>query len=118
MLKDFGGIGLLLLTALMFPFGALVFSYFIQTKKPTQEKLTTYECGMDTIGKTWIQFKSSYFLYALVFVVFDVETVFVYPWAVQFRALGTYAVVEMAIFISILVIGLAYAWKKGALEWK
>ncbi|EAX48050.1 NADH-ubiquinone/plastoquinone oxidoreductase, chain 3 [Thermosinus carboxydivorans Nor1] len=118
MLTDYGRIGLLMVVALIFPFIPLFVSSLLQTKKPTTEKLSTYECGLDTIGRTWIQFKSSYFLYALVFVVFDIETVFLYPWAVKYQQLGTYAFVEMFIFIAILVIGLWYAWKKGALEWK
>ncbi|SDF01482.1 NADH-quinone oxidoreductase subunit A [Sporolituus thermophilus] len=118
MLTEYGGIGLLMIVALLFPFIPLFVSSLLQTKKPTAEKLSTYECGMDTIGRTWVQFKSSYFLYALVFVVFDIETVFLYPWAVKYQLLGTYAFVEMFIFIAILVIGLWYAWKKGALEWK
>jgi len=81
------------------------------------DKLSTYECGLETQGPTWIQFKVSYFLYALVFLLFDVETVFLYPWAVRFQALGLFAFIEMIIFIGILVIGLWYAWKEGALKW-
>jgi NADH:ubiquinone oxidoreductase subunit 3 (subunit A) len=117
-LQDFGSIGLLILVAFAFPFVALIVSYLLQTKKPTPTKLTAYECGMETIGPSWVQFKTSYFLYALVFVVFDIETVFLYPWAVKFQQLGTFALIEMAIFIAILVVGLGYAWRKGALEWK
>lgn len=118
MLHDYGSIALLMLAAFIFPFIPLFISAHIQTKKPSAEKLSTYECGVDTIGKTWVQFKSSYFLYALVFVVFDIETVFLYPWAVKFRMMGTYAFVEMLVFVAILVLGLWYAWKKGALEWQ
>lgn len=118
MLYDFSGVALLMIIALMFPFIALFTSSLLQTKKPTAQKLSTYECGVDTIGKTWVQFKTSYFLYALIFVVFDIETVFLYPWAVKFQQLGTFAFVEMFIFITILVVGIWYAWKKGALEWK
>lgn len=118
MLQDYGAIALLMLVALIFPFIPLLVSAYIQTKKPTAQKLSTYECGVDTIGKTWVQFKTSYFLYALVFVVFDIETVFLYPWAVKFQMMGTYAFVEMLIFMAILVLGLLYAWKKGALEWQ
>jgi NADH-quinone oxidoreductase subunit A len=90
----------------------------LQPRHATAQKLSTCECGVEPVGRAWVQFKASYFLYALVFVVFDVETVFLYPWAVQFRSLGLFAVIEMMIFIGILLIGLAYAWKKGALEWK
>ncbi|MFQ5826312.1 MAG: NADH-quinone oxidoreductase subunit A [Dehalococcoidia bacterium] len=87
-------------------------------KKPDPIKSSTYECGLDTIGKTWVQFNFRYYLFALVFVVFDIEMVFLYPWAVAFRQLGLFGLVEMVIFILILVVGFAYAWKKGALEWK
>lgn len=118
MLQEYGNIGLLILVAFAFPFVALIVSYILQPKKPTAVKLTTYECGMETIGPSWVQFKTSYFLYALIFVVFDIETVFLYPWAVKFQQLGTFALIEMAIFIAILVVGLGYAWRKGALEWK
>lgn len=118
MLNEYAGIGALIAVAFGFPFVPLLVSAWLQRKKPTQEKLAAYECGVDTIGRNWVQFKTSYFLYALVFVVFDIETVFLYPWAVKFQQLGTFAFVEMLIFVTILLIGLWYAWKKGALEWK
>jgi NADH-quinone oxidoreductase subunit A len=73
---------------------------------------------MDPIGDSWIRFNTRYYLFALLFVVFDVEAVFLYPWAVAYRQLGLYAFVEMAIFIGILLIGYLYAWNKKALEWK
>lgn len=118
MLHDYGYIGLLLVIALVFPFIALGTAYLIQPRRPGIEKSLPYECGVDTVGKTWVQFRVSYFLYALIFVVFDVETVFLYVWAVQFQKLGIIAFIEMFIFMMILMIGLGYAWKKGALEWK
>jgi len=97
---------------------ALAFNWLIRPKKPAVGgKLDTYECGLQTQGPTWIQFKVSYFLYALIFLLFDVEAVFLYPWAVRFQALGLVAFVEMISFIAILVIGLWYAWKEGALKW-
>jgi NAD(P)H-quinone oxidoreductase subunit 3 len=78
---------------------------------------TTYESGMEPIGGAWIQFNIRYYMFALVFVVFDVETVFLYPWAVAFSQLGLLAFIEALVFIAILVIALVYAWRKGALEW-
>jgi NADH-quinone oxidoreductase subunit A len=117
-MQDFGAIGFMICVAIVFPIVPLIISRFLQPRRPTSQKLSTYECGIEPIGRAWVQFKASYFLYALVFVVFDVETVFLYPWAVQFRSLGLFAVVEMLVFMGILLIGLAYAWKKGALEWK
>ena len=118
MLQDYGHVGLLLVIALVFPFLALGASHVIQPRRPSIEKSLPYECGVDTVGTTWVRFRASYFLYALVFVAFDIETIFLYLWAVEFQQLGTFAFIEMFIFLTILVIGLGYAWKKGALEWK
>ena len=92
-------------------------AWLLRPKKPNPAKNTTYECGMETIGDTWVQFKAQYYLYALIFVVFDVEAVFIFPWAVAYQKLGLYALVEMVLFVAILVGGLLYAWRKGALEW-
>lgn len=118
MLVEFGILGVFLLGGLGFALIALFPNWLLRPKKPSREKETTYECGLDTEGPTWIQFKVSYFLYALIFVAFDVETVFLFPWAVAFKSLGLFALIEMFIFIAILAIGLWYAWKKGALEWR
>lgn len=117
MLQQFSAVGIFLLFAIGFVLIALATSWLVRPKRPHPEKLTTYECGVDTQGPTWVQFKISYFLYALIFLVFDVETIFLYPWAVKFQVLGWFAFVEMIIFIGILVVGLWYAWKEGALEW-
>ena len=78
----------------------------------------TYESGVETIGTSWIRFNVSFYLYALLFVIFDIETVFLYPWAVSFKPLGLYGFLEMIVFIFILLVGLAYAWKKEALKWE
>ena len=117
-MSEFGGIGILLVIALVFPLMALIPSWFIQPRQPNEEKLKPYECGVDAVGKTSVQYRVCYFLYALVFVVFDIETIFLYPWAVKFQKLGLFGLVEMLIFIGILTMGLWYAWKKGALTWK
>ncbi|MDD2586751.1 MAG: NADH-quinone oxidoreductase subunit A [Syntrophomonadaceae bacterium] len=118
MLSDYSSIGIFLLLTISFPVIALVMAWMVRPKpKQTEEKLTTYECGVDTKGKTWIRFRVNYFLYALVFLAFDVETIFLFPWAVKFNSLGLFAFIEMVIFIAILVIGLWYAWREGALEW-
>lgn len=118
MLQEFGSVGLLLAVAVVFPILALGTAYVIRPRRPNPEKCLPYECGVDPVGETWVQFRASYFLYALVFVAFDIETVFLYLWAIKFQQLGTFAFIEMFIFLSILVVGLGYAWKKGALEWK
>ena len=81
------------------------------------ERRTTYESGVEPIGGAWIQFNIRYYMFALVFVIFDVETVFLYPWAIAFSKLGLLAFIEALIFIAILVVALVYAWRKGALEW-
>ena len=81
------------------------------------EKLTTYECGIDPVGEGWSQSQIRYYIYAFLFVIFDVESVFLFPWATVFESLGMTAVVEMAIFIGILGAGLLYAWRKGVLKW-
>jgi NAD(P)H-quinone oxidoreductase subunit 3 len=73
---------------------------------------------METVGTAWVQIRVSFYLFAILFVIFDVETVFLYPWAVAYRQLGLFAFVEMLLFVAILLVGLAYAWRKGALEWK
>lgn len=81
------------------------------------ERRTTYESGIEPMGEAWIQFNIRYYMFALVFVIFDVETLFLYPWAVTFQRLGISAFLEVLIFIIVLLIGLVYAWRKGALEW-
>lgn len=81
------------------------------------EKLTSYESGIEPMGDAWIQFQIRYYMFALVFVIFDIETVFLYPWAMSFNELGLSAFIEALFFIFILIIGLVYAWRKGALEW-
>ncbi len=106
------------MVALLFGIIPIALSYFIAPKKPSKLKNASYECGLEAKGDSWIQFKAQYYVYALIFVLFDIETIFIYPWAVAFKQMGLFAFIEMMIFIGILVIGLAYAWKKKALEWE
>jgi NADH-quinone oxidoreductase subunit A len=117
-LKEYLGILLFAGVAFVIPLAVFIISGILATKKDSDEKGLTYECGMDTRGETWIQFKSGYFLYALVFVIFDVETVFLYPWAVKFQQLGLFAFVEMILFITILLLGYWFAWKEQVFKWK
>jgi NADH-quinone oxidoreductase subunit A len=84
---------------------------------PNPQKYDTYECGMETTGKTWIQFNFHYYFYALIFVTLDVMVVFLYPWAVQLKQLGASALVTILVFVFIISVGYIYAWKKKALEW-
>jgi NADH-quinone oxidoreductase subunit A len=118
MLATYAFIGVLFIAALSFPLLPLVLARFLRPKRPTPIKQSTYECGLEAIGDIHVQFKVQYYLYALAFVIFDVEVLFLYPWAVAYNRLGVFALVEMLIFLALLIFGLVYAWRKGALEWK
>lgn len=96
----------------------MVIGPLLRPHHPSRAKETTYESGLEPIGDARARFNVRYYLFALLFVIFDVEIVFLYPWAVEFRHLGTFGFVEMLMFILLLVIGLAYAWRKKVLEWK
>ena len=111
-------IGVFLILAPIFPILALLIPRIIAPKKPNIIKQQTYECGIETVGESFVQFKVQYYIYALVFLVFDVELVFLYPWAAAFDFLPLYAVIEGVIFILILAGGLIYAWRKGILQWQ
>lgn len=117
MAEDWIFIGIFLILAPVFPGLALVIPKLIAPKKPNPLKSETYECGIETFGETWVQFKAQYYIFALVFLIFDIEVVFLYPWAVAFDQLPLFAVVEGIIFILILVAGLIYTWRKGTLKW-
>jgi len=117
MSDTFAAVGIALVVAIAINLIMMLMPKIFAPKKPVPEKLIPYESGNETIGRTWLGFKSNYFLYALVFTAFDVETVFLFPWALSFRQLGTFAFIEMFIFIVILLVGYWYAWKEGALEW-
>ena len=95
----------------------LVFWWAIRPYRFSEEKNTTYECGENPQGIAWIQFNIRFYVFALIFIVFDVEAVFLFPWAAVFRELGMLAFVEGLVFIGILVVALAYVWRKGDLEW-
>jgi NADH-quinone oxidoreductase subunit A len=110
-------LGLFFLLVTVFAALPVVASRIVRPKKPSPTKLDPYECGVETEGDAWIQFKIQYYLYALVFIVFDVEVVLILPWAVVFKQLGIVAFVEMAIFLLILFLGLIYVWRKRDLEW-
>ncbi|MCM1093182.1 MAG: NADH-quinone oxidoreductase subunit A [Bacteroides sp.] len=97
---------------------ALIVAGLISPKSYNPQKGEAYECGIPTRGASMAQFKVGYYLYAILFLMFDVETVFLYPWAVNVRSLGVDGLMCIAVFFGILVLGLCYAWRKGALEWK
>jgi NAD(P)H-quinone oxidoreductase subunit 3 len=116
-LSGYDALLLFLIFSALVPVLALIISRLLRPNNTSAYKTTTYESGVEPRGDSWIQFNIRYYMFALVFVVFDVETVFLYPWAAAFNQLGLLAFVEALIFIAILVIALVYAWRKGALEW-
>lgn len=97
---------------------ALTLSGFLAPRLSSRLKGQTYECGIEPTGENWSQFHIRYYLFALLFVIFDVEVVFLFPWALVFKAIGPFAFVEMLIFVAILLFGLAYAWRRGVLQWR
>ena len=111
-------LGVFLLIAIVFPLLPIILARFVAPKKSNPIKNSTYECGVEAKGDTWVQFKAQYYVYALAFVIFDIEVIFIYPWAVAYNQMGLFAFVEMVIFLAILGFGLIYAWKKKVLEWK
>ncbi len=110
-------VGLFFIVGLIIPVGAIAAAWLLAPKRPNSIKQSTYECGIETVGDSWVQFKAQYYIFALVFLVFDVETVFLFPWAVKLGQLGLFAVMEGILFILILIAGLTYTWRKGMLEW-
>lgn len=98
--------------------GLLLFmAKLIRPDRPQPQKYDTYECGEEVEGPSWIQFNIRFYVIALIFIIFDVEIIFLFPWAVVFQRLGLFALIEMLIFIGILLVGLAYVWRRGDLEW-
>ena len=123
MLDRYGVVALFAVVAVIFPAIPLLMAWVVRPKKPNTSKLTTYECGLEfedfpeQAQNVWVQFHVQYYIFALMFVVFDIEVVFLYPWAVAYNKLGLFALVEMVIFLAILVVALAYAWRKRLLQW-
>ena len=111
-------IGVFLLVAIIFPLLPILLAKVIAPKKPSPSKQDIYECGLESKGDPWVSFKAQYYVYALAFVAFDLETPFIYAWAVVFNKLPIFAFIEMLIFIAVLAAGLVYAWSKGVLEWE
>jgi len=106
-----------LILGIVFPVVVLSIGKLLRPHKPSAGKETTYESGNEPVGDSQIRFNVRYYLYALMFVIFDIETVFLYPWAVAYKQLGLFALIEMTIFIGLLAIGLIYAWKKKVFKW-
>src|SRR4051812_299618 len=106
-----------MLGAVGFALAPLLVVFLVAPSRKSLAKQDIYECGVKTHGETWVRFRIQYYIYALMFVIFDIETVFLYPWAVSYTGLGPFALVEMVVFLVILFAGLAYAWAKGVLRW-
>ena len=123
MLDNYGYIALFLVVAILFTVSTILLPttlrlFKIVPKNPTPTKNSTFECGMETTGKTWVQFNFRYYFYALVFLAVDVLVVFLYPWAVNLRELGYYGLIGVLILLAIIFVGYLYAWRKNVLEWK
>ncbi len=117
MYLHFGAVLAFLLFSAVFVAITYGISALFRPTNPSAEKLTTYECGEIPFGGSWIQFNLRYYLIALVFLIFEVEVVFLYPWAVVLRTIGAFAFWEMIVFLAILLVGFAYVWRKGDLSW-
>ena len=118
MIADYGYVGLFLLFGIAFVGSALIVSWLLRPKVPNPAKSSPYECGVAVRGTSWVQFNVHYYLIAFVFVIFDIDVLFLVPWAVVFRNLGLVAYGEMLVFVGILIFGLVYAWKKGVFKWQ
>ena len=117
MYRDFGTVLVAAILGIIMVAVPLIVQSLVAPSKKSKEKLETYECGEESEGSAWLQFNIRFYVIALIFLIFDVEVVFLFPWAVVFKDLGLLAMVEMAIFLVILIVGLAYVWVKGDLNW-
>lgn len=117
-LGDYASFGVLLLVGFAFVAAAMVANRLLRPSAPSAAKGSPYECGVDPVGRDWAQVQIRYYVYAFLFVLFAVEAVFLFPWAAVFREFGSSAAVEMGLFVGVLALGLAYAWRKGVLRWR
>jgi NADH:ubiquinone oxidoreductase subunit 3 (subunit A) len=116
-LSDWQFIAIFVVLAPIFPAAPVLANALLAPRKPNYIKQQIYECGVETVGDTWVQFKVQYYIYALIFVIFDIEAVFLFPIAAAYGQVALLAVVEIVLFIAILTAALAYAWGRGVLEW-
>ncbi len=117
MYRDFGTVFLFVIIGAILLIIALLIAKLLSPSRPSKNKLSTYECGEEAEGSTWVQFNIRYYVIALIFIIFDVEVLFLFPWAVVYKDLGWLAFIEMAIFLLILIVGLIYIWRKRDLDW-
>lgn len=116
-LSDFGAVFVFLLLGTVFVVGGYLTARLLRPSRPNPEKLSVYECGEEAVGTSWVKFNIRFYVVALIFIIFDVEVVFLFPWATVFKQLGPFALIEALVFAGILIIGLVYAWVKGDLDW-
>ncbi|PKL89960.1 MAG: NADH-quinone oxidoreductase subunit A [Ignavibacteriae bacterium HGW-Ignavibacteriae-2] len=117
MLTEFGKIFVFIIFAFLFVAISIFIAKLIRPSRPTKEKLTTYECGEDAMGSPWVRFNIRFYVVALIFLIFDVEVVLLFPWALTYKDYGFYGFLVGIIFLVVLAIGMAYEWRKGDLEW-
>ena len=117
MLGGYGTAGIFIVVGIAFVLITFAIAKIFRPQRPTRIQLQPYECGELPIGSSWVQYNVRYYIFALMFVIFDVEVAFVVPWAIVFKKLGLFALIEMLIFLGILIFGLVYAWKKEVLKW-
>ncbi len=117
MYRDFGTVFLFVIIGTLLLTVALLLAKLLSPKRPSKNKLSTYECGEEAEGSAWVTFNIRYYVIALIFIIFDVEVLFLFPWAVVYKDLGWLAFIEMAIFLMILIVGLIYVWRKQDLDW-
>ncbi|MFH1229990.1 MAG: NADH-quinone oxidoreductase subunit A [Planctomycetota bacterium] len=117
MLFDFAAILSFIIIAIFFILFTLIFSWIIRPSNPNPVKSSTYECGEIPAGDSWIKFNIHFYVIALIFIIFEVEILVLFPWAIVYKKLGLVSFIEMFIFVGILIIGLAYLWGKGDLDW-
>ena len=117
MYRDFGTVLIFALLGIVLVYVPLLIQKLVAPSQKTSDKLANYECSEEPEGSAWVQFNIRFYVIALIFLIFDVEVVFLFPWAMVFKDLGLLAFVEMGIFLVVLIVGLAYVWKKGDLDW-
>ena len=117
MLTEFGRVLIFFIVGGVFVAGGLITARLLRPHRPYKEKLATYECGEEPVGTSWIKFNIRFYVVALIFVIFEVEILFLFPWALVFKQLGLFAFVEMMIFLAVLFVGFVYVWAKGDLDW-
>lgn len=117
MLTEFGKVLIFFIIGVFFVAAGMFASWILRPRRPYPGKVAPYECGEDPVGDAWVRFNVRFYVVALIFLIFDVEVVFLFPWALVYRNLGLFGFLEMAVFLGILIVGFVYVWVKGDLDW-